>query len=616
MHSRFLVICLLTVAATIAANSSTIYVSLSGGNLSPFTNWVTAATDPQSAINAAADGDLILVTNGVYQTGGQVVYGAMTNRVAITKLLTVQSVNGPAGTIIQGSWDPNTTNGDSAVRCAYLTNGASLIGFTLTNGATRAAGDSTYEQSGGGVWCEDGSCLVSNCTLVANAASYYGGGGSGGTLYNCSITRNSAGSGGGGAWNSAITSSTLTGNTAYSGGGTISCSLTNCTLTGNTAHSGGGTFGGSLSNCTLTGNSAYNGGGAYSSVISKSTLRGNVASGSACGGGGAYTCTLNNCILTGNVASGSAGFGGGAYRCTLNSCILNTNSSTTDSSSSGGGAFQGTLNNCALTGNSSRWGGGAYGGATLNNCTLTKNTATYGGGTYSSTVNNCSLALNTATYGAAACYGSLNNCIIYFNGLYQNTVNYSCVEGGYSGTGNITNAPLFLDVTNGNLRLQSNSACINAGNNAGVSGTTDLDGNPRIAGEVVDLGAYEYPNPTSRISYAWLQRYGLATDGSADNADPDQDAMTTWQEWHCATNPTNAASVLRLTSPAYISTNVVVTWQSVSGITYFVQRSTNLAATPPFVTIASNLSGKVTSTSYTNLNAAKIKPIFYRVGVQ
>src|SRR5499427_8764601 len=57
---------------------------------------------------------------------------------------------------------------------------------------------------------------------------------------------------------------------------------------------------------------------------------------------------------------------------------------------------------------------------------------------------------------------------------------YTCTTPQADGIGNITNAPLFVD-TNGwaNLRLQSNSPCINAGNNAYVVGSTDLDGNPR-----------------------------------------------------------------------------------------------------------------------------------------
>ena len=42
--------------------------------------------------------------------------------------------------------------GDNAIRCAYLANDASLIGFTLSNGCTRMSGKGEGDQWGGGVF--------------------------------------------------------------------------------------------------------------------------------------------------------------------------------------------------------------------------------------------------------------------------------------------------------------------------------------------------------------------------------------------------------------------------------------------------------------------------------
>jgi len=169
---------------------------------------------------------------------------------------------------------------------------------------------------------------------------------------------------------------------------------------------------------------------------------------------------------------------------------------------------------------------------------------------------------------------------------------------------------LFVDATNGNLRLQSNSPCINAGNNTFVTTTTDLDGRPRIVGDTVDMGAYEFQGPFNQ----WLQQYGLPTEGSADFIDSDGDGMNNWQEWVCGTNPTNALSVLRMVSALTTSTNATVTWQSVAGVNYFLERSANPAA--PFTLLATNILGQAGTTSYGDTNAAGNGPFFYRVGIR
>jgi hypothetical protein len=72
---------------------------------------------------------------------------------------------------------------------------------------------------------------------------------------------------------------------------------------------------------------------------------------------------------------------------------------------------------------------------------------------------------------------------------------------------------------------------------------------------------------------------------------------------------------LRLLSATRAGTNVTVTWQSVAGMSYCLERSTNLSATPPFTPLATNLPGQASTTSFTDTNAASLARSFYRVGV-
>ena len=117
------------------------------------------------------------------------------------------------------------------------------------------------------------------------------------------------------------------------------------------------------------------------------------------------------------------------------------------------------------------------------------------------------------------------------------------------------------------------------------------------------------------ISYAWLQSYGLPTDGSADALDPDADGLNNWQEWRCQTDPTNTLSVLRLLSASCTGTNVTVRWASVLGVGYFLERSTDLGASPLFMPLTTNLLGQPGTTSFIDSNASGLVPLFYRVGV-
>ena len=167
------------------------FVSPAGTGIPPFSDWPTAATNIQDAIDASTAGDVVWVTNGVYAAGGKVMAGDLTNRVVLDKALTVQSLNGPFVTIIQGAWDPSTTNGPLAVRCAWVTDGAVLAGFTLRGGATRSSGDPTALRSGAGVWCSSSNATVANCIILSNAAKFYGGGAYQGALRNCAVIGNS-----------------------------------------------------------------------------------------------------------------------------------------------------------------------------------------------------------------------------------------------------------------------------------------------------------------------------------------------------------------------------------------------------------------------------------------
>jgi hypothetical protein len=232
------------------------YVNVNSTNpLAPFASWSTAAQTIQEAADISADGDLVLVTNGYYHTGGVANYPAfsgLTNRLAITNAITVRSVNGPNVTFILGGGPL----GDAAIRGVFMAPGAALSGFTIGNGYTRTAGDYYNERSGGGVWCSDQSCELTNCIIVDSVAAKFGGGVYQGTLHNCTVMRNNSSGEGGGVWEGSLYSTDILGNFSFLGGGVYYSSLYNCTIADNVAFRGGGAEGGELQHCTIVTNLA------------------------------------------------------------------------------------------------------------------------------------------------------------------------------------------------------------------------------------------------------------------------------------------------------------------------------------------------------------------------
>ncbi len=226
----------------------------------PYTDWSTAARTIQDAIDVALPGEIVIVTNGVYATGGKVMAGDLTNRVAINKAITVSSVNGATATTIFGAGAYSPLLGTSAVRCAWLTNGAMLNGFTLALGGTRTAGDGNTLQNGGGVWATSSFAVIANCTISNNAAKLSGGGCYQGKYYNSRIINNQCTFSGGGAYLSYLRNCLIYGNSGSDGSGAYQGSLVNCTVKGNSSSSGGGVSSLTAQNCIIYANTPGNNG--------------------------------------------------------------------------------------------------------------------------------------------------------------------------------------------------------------------------------------------------------------------------------------------------------------------------------------------------------------------
>lgn len=384
----------------------------------------------QEAINAAADGDKILVYPGLY----------VENIDFLGKAITVEGGAGPGMTIIDGGLVSPVVIFNSGEPSDAI-----LDGFTIQNGFGYYGGGIHISNSsptiqncvvtrneagawGGGIYLEDSESLIYNCQVLVNwAHSMWGGIGIKGEaspiISSCEISGNGSNMGGGigcGVGSDpAIQECSIYENVAQDGGGGIDCSdadpwIVNCMITDNSAGSNGGgircvTSDLILQNCVISNNQAYEGGGIY--VASNTDLQ------------------VTYCTLTDNIAEEQ---GGGIYCYSL---------VPPDSP---------TVTNSILWGNLALEGSQIWMGNSIFPSTLT-------------------VRYSDVQGGEDEVYLDDPSCILDW------------------GSGNIDADPLFGEY---GYNLTVDSPCIDAGMDAGVY--TDLDGDPRPIGPGFDMGMDEY----------------------------------------------------------------------------------------------------------------------------
>lgn len=430
-------------------------------------------------------------------------------------------------TMISRDWQTNVTilcgdrgvSGDMSDNCYHIViaaedvDGAKLDGFTLKNGNADGSGSISVngiqipKNYGGGVYNQTMtpniyvSILLTHLTiknnLAENGAGIFNSNYIIPTLTDVIITNNVASNYGGGMYNFAsspkLIDATVSNNSAQDGGGISSVQnsspyLNNVTITNNSASSSGGgiaNFSGStskLNNVSIIGNSATQGGG-MCNVNSASTRSTDVVinHNSAAMGGGIYNSSSNptsiNVIITNNNASSE---GGGIY---------NLKSST-------------KLRNVLIANNSVV--SGTTGGIYNYNCSPKLTNVTL--------VNNNRTTMSNTHYSDPKLY----NCIIFGNiynspaapgiGLSNPTYSHSLYSGAITGTnGNINTTginpnDIFIDTAGSNYQLTPCTIATNAGSNllytsseGNLLNDSDLDGNSRLIGDSIDMGAYESP---------------------------------------------------------------------------------------------------------------------------
>ena len=409
-------------------------------------------------------------------------------------------------------------NGNSSVasikNCSFTGNSAG-VGGCIINAYCNADIDSCYFINN--VCTADGGAINNN---VANAV-----------ITNSVFDGNSANQAGGAiySWDNSdvqILQCSFINNEANDEGGAVAndqsdCSLDSCLFESNAADVGGGMWNYStpvtLLNCEFNNNNAlFFGGAGYNEGFSPITATGcKFIGNTATGNGGAIVNSVagaavsayERCLFENNLCTSPSGKGGAVVSdlspTIFSNCFIRGNQAGEASAI----YFIGDdleLVNCQVSGNKSSSGGPAIhmAGTTaiLSNCTIAHNKMlSLIAGSAINAVSSSNLIINNSIiWGNEGTIPGANP--ITFSGSTV-TVNYSLIEGGFAGTGNINTNPLFLNpiaaasapVVTGNYHIKTCSPAINTGSNALIPPgiTTDLDSLSRIKFTTVDMGAYE-----------------------------------------------------------------------------------------------------------------------------
>ncbi len=215
----------------------------------------------QGALDAAADGDEIVVGPGTYDETIDL----------LGKQVTLRSSDGPAATIIDIAG-----MAASVVTCTSGEGpGTVLDGFTITGSAQPDDGGGIYVQAAGPTITD---CLVTGNTAGRDGAGMYVTGNAAPTVFGCTFAGNTAGRHGGGVHTRsiAITHCVFSTNTALRGAGFymlqgLQTDVTNCLFIDNAGAEGTAIWMGvfdaaadvAVTNCTFSGNTGGLGSGIY-----------------------------------------------------------------------------------------------------------------------------------------------------------------------------------------------------------------------------------------------------------------------------------------------------------------------------------------------------------------